>query len=198
MEKLDILLVDLDDVIFLDGFLNLINKYLNTNYTYQDFNGYYAESLLTREQLIEYRKYFKEHNVYDYCTLAPHCKEVLMKLMLYYDIYIASKYYSDLDKRIFPELIPHKCEAIMKELPFIPQKNFIFINDKSLINAQVRIDDSIDNLKGSGLKLLYSAYHNKDISNIELNKKEIVRVNDWLEIENILLSKEKTKKIERI
>lgn len=190
MEKLDTLLVDLDDVLALDGFLNIMNVFLGTNYAYQDINGYYVENVMTKEQLIEYRKFLKTHNVYDYAVVAPHSKEALRNLMLYYNILIGSSFNSELDNIILPELIPEKCEFLMRNYPFLPSKNFIFTNDKSIIKADIRIDDKLGNLT-SGIKLLYPAHHNKDISDIELSKKEIIRVNDWYNIEDILIKRKK-------
>jgi 5'(3')-deoxyribonucleotidase len=181
------ILIDLDDVLSVDGFLNMMNSFLNTNYTYNDINDYYVETLIPDEKMIEYRKFFNEHNVYNYSIPAPHSKEVLMNLMLEYEVYICSSYYSDFEKGILPNLIPKKCEFLMKNYPFLTASNFMFINDKSMIDVDIRIDDKIENLTGAGIKLLYTAYHNKDISNQELIEKNIIRVNDWLDIKDKLL-----------
>ena len=35
--------------------------------------------------------------------------------------------------------------------------------DKSVLNCTIKIDDSIKNLIGAERKLLYTAYHNKNI-----------------------------------
>lgn len=182
------LLVDLDDVLALNAYLNMMNDYLGTNYTYEDINDYYVEKILTKEQLIKYRNYFKTYSVYDYAEIAPYSREVLMDLMLTHEIYICSSYHSELDNTIMPELIPKKCEFLMKNYPFLSSKNFIFANDKSMIDADIRIDDNLNNLT-SGIKMLYTAYHNKDISDIELKDKNIIRVNNWIDIKNKLLVK---------
>ena len=49
------------------------------------------------------------------------------------------------------------------------------------------IDDRISNLEGARTKLLFTAYHNKNISNTDLSQDGIIRVNNWYDIENILL-----------
>ena len=187
------LLIDLDDVLAIDGYLNMLNAYFKTGYKYQDIKGYYVEELLTKEQLKEYRKFFKNNNVYDYARAEVNSKYVLMKLMTMYDIYVCSKYYSDLDNTIVPELLPRKCEFVIKNYPFLDRKNFIFTNDKSMIEADAKIDDSIDNLTGSGVKLLYTAYHNRNITKEELDELGIKRVNNWLQIEEELMPKQKVK-----
>ena len=190
MEKL---IVDLDDVLALDGYLNMMNAFINGNYRYEDASGYYVEELLNDEQLKAYREFFKNNNVYDYATVAPNSQEVLMKLMLEYDIYVCSSYYSDVDKIIMPELIPKKCEFLKKNYPFLSSKNFIFTNDKTMIEADVKIDDVINNLDNGTIKLLYSAYHNQNISNLELASKGIYRTDNWLAVEQVLSTKEKVK-----
>jgi 5'(3')-deoxyribonucleotidase len=182
-------IIDLDDVLALDGFLNMMNDFNNSNYTYEEIKGYYVEEVLSKEKLIQFRSFFKENNVYDYATVAPNSKEILMNLMLEYEIYIASSYYSSLDHIIMPDLISKKCEFLLKNYPFLTCKNFIFINDKNMLNADIRIDDKISNLSGNGIKLLYSAYHNKDIDDDTLISKGITRVNSWNDIDIKLLKK---------
>ena len=185
------ILVDLDDVLSMDGYLNMMNDFLGTNYAYEDINDYYVENIMSEEKLKEYREFFKTHNVYDYSKPAPNSRKVLIKLMLEYEIYVCSSYHSELDNTILPDLIPKKCEFLQKNYPFLSSKNFIFTNDKSMLDVDIRIDDRLHNLEGSGIKLLYDAYHNKDIDNELLEQNEILRVNNWLDIEDKLLVKKK-------
>ena len=55
------------------------------------------------------------------------------------------------------------------------------------MNFDIRIDDRLNNLSGATTKLLFTAWHNKDLSKEELKKKNTIRVNSWKEIEDILL-----------
>ena len=65
---------------------------------------------------------------------------------------------------------------------------FIFISNKELLDADIRIDDSPNKLKGEArLKLLFTAYHNKNMTDEELKENNFVRVNNWNDIEKILL-----------
>ena len=76
----------------------------------------------------------------------------------------------------------------IKIFPFIKPNQYVFINNKDLLEADIRIDDSVSKLNGKAeLKLLYTVYHNLKISNEELESKGIKRVNNWREIERILL-----------
>jgi 5'(3')-deoxyribonucleotidase len=55
----------------------------------------------------------------------------------------------------------------------------------------IRIDDCMSNLNGSGsIKLLFTSWHNLSITNEELASKNIIRVNNWLDIANIVLTNE--------
>ena len=75
-----------------------------------------------------------------------------------------------------------------KKLDFIEPRNYIFSADKSIINCDIKIDDKIDNIEGASMKLLFTAWHNKKLSKEELKGKNIIRVNNWKEIAEILLN----------
>lgn len=180
------ILVDLDDVLSMDAFINMVNVFANEKYTYNDISDYYIESVLPEEKLNDFYQFFRNNNLYEYSNVAQNSKEVLMKLMLEYEIYICSSYYSELGNEIFPDMISKKCDFLMKNYPFLSSKNFIFCNDKSMIDADVRIDDRVDNLTGEGIKLLFTAYHNKDLTEKQLSELNIIRVDNWLDIEKIL------------
>jgi 5'(3')-deoxyribonucleotidase len=186
------IVVDLDDVLAIDGYLNMMNAFVNGNYKYEDAKGYYVEEVLDKETLKAYREFFKNNNVYDYATVAEGSKEVLMNLMTEYEIYICSSYYSEIDHIIMPELIPKKCEFLSRNYPFLTSKNFIFTNDKSMVEADIKIDDVLHNLENADTKILFSAYHNRKISGYKLSFNKVVRVGNWQGIEKIL-SKQKVK-----
>lgn len=65
-----------------------------------------------------------------------------------------------------------------------PFENPIMFDDK------IYIDDKVNNIEGATTKLLYTAWHNKDITKEELEKQNIIRVNNWKEIGKILLDRE--------
>lgn len=182
-------MIDLDDTIVQGGYLEVLNEYMGTNYTYQDTEDYFVESLLPPEKVDEYLEYFYNNiNVYDYVTIKPRAIEVIEKLSKRYEIYICSAY---LDKRV-PEksgvITNTKHMYLMKILPFLNPKNFIFTSRKDLIDCDIKIDDKVSNLKGLGkLKLLMDGYHNQKYTEKELKQKGIRRVKNWDEIEKILL-----------
>lgn len=84
-------------------------------------------------------------------------------------------------------MLKHKFEFLVKFFPFLDPNRFTFQTNKSIFDCHIKIDDKISNLDNAEMKLLYTAYHNKTISDAELKEKGIIRVYNWKDIENILL-----------
>lgn len=179
------IMVDMDDVITTGGFLHLINEYLKTNYTEDDFESFYMQDIVPNKD--EFFKWFKTHNMYDYCSLTPNVYEVLEKLSKNYEIFIDTSYIIRDIIKDTAFLLPQKYEFLINTFPFINPNNIIFLGNKSVLNCDIKIDDRIDNLDGAKTKILFTAWHNKNISKDELNNKGIKRANNWKEIENIFL-----------
>ena len=182
------LLIDMDDVICENGFIRMTNEFLHKNYKSEDANSYYVNDLIPKDKLEEWVKYFEERNIYDYVDIVKDATEVIEKLNKIYDIYIVTAYIFRDDPKISGKQLKDKFDYLYKNLPFINPKRFIFLSDKELINADIRIDDNVDKLKGNAeLKLLFTAYHNKNMTDKELKEKNLIRVNSWKEIEKILI-----------
>lgn len=187
VDKRKKLMVDMDDVICTDGFLFLINKYLNTNYTYEDFDDFYMQDIISNKE--EFFNWFKNQNVYDYCRLNDDCYDVLKELNDVYDLYIGTSY---IWREIISEsgfVLGQKFGYLQRELPFISPYQYIFISDKSVLDMDIKIDDRIDNLSNCQVKLLFSAYHNKKYSDEYLSSLGIERMNGFKDIKKRLLTK---------
>ena len=62
-------------------------------------------------------------------------------------------------------------------------------NTKNMMVGDIQIDDRMKNLLGpTTTKILFTAYHNKNISDEELKQKNIHRVNNWKELVSFLES----------
>ena len=182
------LIIDMDDVLCEKGFLRMVNAFLGTDYQEEDAGSYYINDLIPKEKFSEWLQFFEENNVYDYVNLKENVQEVLKKLNETYDIYIATSYVFRDDNQLSGKSLKDKFEYLYKNFPFINPEKYIFITNKEIIKADIRIDDSIQKLEGDAeIKLLFTAYHNVNISAEELKKKNLIRVNDWKEIEKILL-----------
>lgn len=182
------LIVDLDDVLCKNGFIRMINEFLGKEYAAEDANSYFINDLIPKESIQKWVEFFNKRNVYDYVDLLEDSQEVMKKLNECYDIYIASAYVFRDAPQVSGKTLNDKYNFLCDNFPFLDPRKFIFISNKELLEADIRIDDSINKLTGNAdKKLLFTAYHNTNISKQELQKQGITRVNNWKEIANILL-----------
>lgn len=182
------LMIDMDDVICTGGFMKIVNKFLNTSYTMEDVKGYYIQDLIPKEKNIEWINFFKNNNFYDYAELIPDAYDVIEELNQKYELYIVTAYVLKDSEEISGLLLKNKFEYLYKKLPFISPNQYIFINNKQLLDSDIIIDDKLSNLKGSAkMKILFPAYHNKNITKEEMEKEGVISVKNWKDIEKILL-----------
>ena len=182
------IMIDMDDVICGGGFLKLVNDFLGTNYREDDIKTYYIQDLIPKEKMREWAEFFSNKNIYDYTQIIPNAYNVMEELNKKYDIYITTAYIFRDDKEKSSELLKNKFDYLMKNFPFIQPEQYIFTNNKEIVECQIKIDDKPSNLDGDAeLKLLFTAYHNKNIPSEELQKNNLIRVNNWNEIKKILL-----------
>lgn len=181
------LLIDVDEVLCNSGFLPLVNEFKNTNYKIDDFTDYYLDDYVLSSGK-EKQKFYLEKNSYDYATLLPNAYEVLEKLNRIYDIYICSACVMFCMIEQSGKFFMDKYNWLLKTFPFLDPNKFILTNSKNIFKADIQIDDRLSNLGGDiSQKLLFTSYHNKNISDKELNILNIIRVNSWKDIEKILL-----------
>ena len=183
------IMIDLDDTICKGGYLEVLNEYLGTEYTYDDLEDYYVESLIPENALDEYLDYFYKYvDVYKYVKVIPHSIEVIEKLAKKYDVYICSAYV-DMRRPVASGIMASlKHKWISENLPFIDPKQIILTGSKDIVLCEIKIDDKFSNLKGYGeIKLLLDSYHNQKYDEERLKERNVIRVKDWLEIEKLLL-----------
>ena len=183
------IMVDMDDVMTYGSFAKMVEDYLGYRPDFESTENYYIQDLLG-DKKDDFFSIFKDMNMYEEATLLPDCYEVLKRLSEKYNIYICTDYIW----REIPEYagnnLRNKYNYLYEKLEFINPKNFIFVGDKSVVNCDIKIDDKINNIQGNNMKLLFTAWHNKSISDEELKNQNIIRVNNWKEIGEILLNSE--------
>jgi len=182
------LMIDMDDVICNGGFLHLINEFTNKNYTIDEFSKYYMQDIIPENKKEEWIQFFANSNMYSHAEFIDSAYESLKKLNEVYEIFIVTAYLIKDDPSISGGHLNNKFNWLQINLPFINRSNYVFTDNKDVIDCDVKIDDKLSNLSGNAkTKLLFTAYHNKRLTNEELNKKQVQRVNNWKEIEKILL-----------
>ncbi len=178
-------MIDMDDVLTGGNFIYYLEEYLGKKIDVNQYKFYSLQKLLGNKKMDFFNK-FKDLNMYQNAVLLPNCYEVLKELNEIYKIYICTAY-------IWPEIISYagnnlkdKYQFLYENLDFIDPRNYIFAEDKAIVNCDIKIDDKLENLKNAKLKLLYTAWHNKDLS---LEEENLIRVNDWLDIKRVLMKK---------
>lgn len=181
------IMVDMDDVLTYGNFSKILEDYLGYKPNYDNIKNYYIQDIL-EDKKDDFFSKFKDMDMYKNATLLPDCYEILKELSKYYKIYICTDY-------IWREIIEYagnnlknKYNFLYNKLDFIEPKNFIFVGDKSVVNCDIKIDDKVNNIEGAKTKLLFTAWHNRDLTADELKKQNIIRVNNWKEIATILLN----------
>lgn len=182
------IMIDMDDVITSGGFLYLINQHLNTSYTEDDFENFYMQDEIENKE--KFFEFFLKHNQYEHVNINHRAEEVIEKLCNKYDVFIGTSY---IFKEIVKEsglFLKQKYDFLYKHFPYIKPMNYVFLGNKSILGCDIKIDDKLENLENAKIKLLYTAYHNKNLSDNVLNEKGIIRVDNWNDIEKILLESE--------
>lgn len=191
--KKDILL-DVDEVICFSGFLQAVNDFMGTDFVIDDFKDYYIDEVaIPKERFNEFNKFVSKRNLYDNAHILPNAVETIRGLNEAYNIYICSSCINPFDINESGRLYKDKYDFLIYTLPFIKPQNFIFTNAKHLFKADIQIDDRLSNLDNHiETRILFPSYHNKDITDDELEQKGILRAgydwrNGWDEISYILL-----------
>ena len=181
------LMIDMDNCIVDANFISTINAYLKTDYKLEEQKDYFLQNLIPEELKEGYWKFVEKDTFYKDAPLIEGAYEALEKLNKKYNLYIFTSYlYPESKPDIGGNNLRNKYEYLKKTLPFISPKQYVFIENKSLIKADIAIDDRLKNLSCAKTKLLFDGWHNRDISNKELEEKNVVRVCSWKEIEKIL------------
>lgn len=188
------LVIDFDDVICDNQFLQAYNEFFHTSKKHSDFPNFYVDSVIEdMDTKIAFGKYVIERNFYDGAIIKKGAPEAIKKLSQKYNIYICTAYYMDYVRDLCGNILKQKYEFIAKYLPFYDMSKIIFTNSKSTVNADIMIDDNMRNLLTNNAckKLLYTAEHNEKLTDDELRKYNIVRVKDWDEILKVLMEEGK-------
>lgn len=180
------ILIDMDDVITKTDWFTGIEQFTKEKLD-RSYPGFHLEEILSPDDQKRFFDNFDKINFYNFAELLDDCYEVMEELSKQYDIYICSTFTWSgvLDKASWH--LKNKYDYLYKHLPFIHPDKYIFCSNKNIIKADVRIDDRIENLRNGEIRLMFTAWHNKDLSDEYLKKKKIIRVNNWQDIKKILI-----------
>lgn len=185
---------DFDDVICYNKMVDIVNKFLHSDYKMEDFiEGYDPSSFVhDPKKMRALQKYILKKNIYKNATLIDGAYDTLKKLQeeYGYEIYICSACMLIGHEDISGPIFKQKYDYILKYLPFIKPQNIIFTSAKDMVYGDVMIDDRLINLNGKfKTKILFETCYTKKLKKTELEKQGINKVSNWKQIEKLLIKK---------
>lgn len=172
------LAVDMDEVIA-DAHTALA-EWLRNRYGYpwtsQDIANHGLEELATPEHIAAMQRLLHEGTFFSTFRVMPGSQEALRDLSSRFEIFITTAAME------FPASCAAKIEWLDTHFPFIPRLNYVFCGDKSIIAADLLVDDNIRHFaRFGGQGVLFSAAHNREAQ-------WPVRVSDWQDAHRYLLA----------
>ncbi|MBL7817604.1 MAG: 5'(3')-deoxyribonucleotidase [Saprospiraceae bacterium] len=168
------LAIDMDNVIadITEAFLNSHERETGVRLTPNDING-----KMEREAFPTVLDWVNTEGYFRHLAVMPDSQRVVKQLIEHYDVFIVSA------ATQFPTCLNDKMFWLQDHFPFIGWQNICLCGSKTIIKADILIDDHFKNLDYfEGETLLYTTFHN-----VFANEGRHKRVNNWLEIEQILL-----------
>jgi 5'(3')-deoxyribonucleotidase len=123
------------------------------------------------------REYVYSKGFFRTTPVMEHSQEIVRRLQESYEVFIVSA------ATEFPQSLPEKQEWLNEHFPFIQWQQMVFCGLKTIVSADIMIDDHFKNLDHfPGTTLLFSQPHN-----LYINNGKHKRVHSWPEIAAILL-----------
>ncbi len=175
------LAVDMDDVI-----ANLsatraawLAEAFGYDWSQTDLKTVPVKDLVLPEHYRAWEEELRQGGIFGTFDAMPGSQEALAALAEYFEIFIATAAME------FPASCGPKYDWLRKHFPFIPPLNIVFCGDKSIVAADLLVDDSVrhfDGFKGQGV--LFSAAHNLQVD-------WPLRVAGWREAAGVLINRAK-------
>jgi 5'-nucleotidase len=173
--------IDMDDVLA-DTAGKFTQMYLNgyadmpTRHTAEQLGEQSLRELLTKTEFRTLHDSVYEPGFFRDIPVMPGAKDTLPRLLEKYDIFITTAAME------FKNSFVDKYDWLQEHFPCLPWRNFVFCGDKSIILADVMIDDMPYNLAtfSGETKLLFHALHNR-------HESLFTRVQSWADVEQVLL-----------
>jgi len=166
--------VDMDGVIadVMEQFFRYDEKDFGKRRTIEEANGK-AEI----EVFPKLREYLFTKGFFRTTPVMEGSREILVEINKKYELFIVSA------ATEFPQSLSEKQEWLMEHFPFIHWQQMVFCGLKTIIDADIMIDDHFKNLDHfKRTTILFSQPHN-----LLMNPGRHKRVNSWKEIAGLLL-----------
>jgi 5'(3')-deoxyribonucleotidase len=175
------IVLDVDGVLgdFIFDFLTFINWKNKSNVLKKDITDWNL-CLLNGICKKDFNDFLIADN-FENMSLRPGAVDFVKEIdILNYKIYICTAIQST--------LINSRVNWLRKNFGVIPEKNFIFTQNKEIIVADIFIDDAFHNLENnnSKIKIMVSQPWNASYSDFVLKKHNIIRIKEFSEIFKII------------
>ncbi|MCR5137739.1 MAG: hypothetical protein K6C12_11755 [Oscillospiraceae bacterium] len=175
------ILVDMDDTIeqLLKAWLRAVNEQYHRNTACDDVTSWDLTAAypgLTREQIYAIPS---QPGFWKTVDPIPGAAEALQRLMAAgHEVYIVTA-------TTFDTVSEKMNDLLFRYFPFLSPEQVIITSNKQMIRGDVLIDDGIHNLEGGDyVKILMTAPYNRSY---DAEANGMIRVNNWAEIEEVLL-----------
>ncbi len=183
------ILIDVDDVICDNHFVPVINKMLGSKYKEEDFDTIDIEKEVfkTEEERQKFNDFYVTVDSYSLVDLKEGAYEVLERLKAKHRVVLLTNgthYERQLE---FGRQLTDKYQFLLTKLPFLRGEDIIFSAQKDLFVADIIIDDRAQNMTGNyAHRLMFSCFHNRHMTKVQLDNLGITRVDTWQEIEQYI------------
>jgi len=153
--------IDLDDVInnLVSIWLSRYNLDYNDNVKIEDIKSWDIGDYTKAGK--DFYKYLGDGETFKNLSIKDGAANVIEKLCQEHEVYIVTA-----NASYNTGVCDDKVNFIKKFMPFFPIKNIIFINNKSLLDLDVLIDDGLHNFVGfKGKKIVFDRPWNQDYRN---------------------------------
>ena len=176
------IIVDMDDVLYplLDIWLNTYNRIYDDNLTAEDINDWDVSKFVKKEcgkSVYGLLKPVDGVSLWDKGLPVEYSVDALRRINKYMDIFVVSSVTGDYS------ICKYKEQWLLKHFPFLDNKNFYFVTNKSAVSGSYMVDDYYKNMENfDGVRILFPRPHNRHI----VPEYPHERVVDWLEVEKII------------
>lgn len=181
MKKLTIL-VDMDDTIenLSEAWVAYLNNRYGTSVSVSDISSWDISQAFPTLSKSEIYGALKETELWGAVKPLPGAVKYLKKLVEDgNEVFIVTASH--------PDTVEAKMNLVLFQyFPFIPYQNVIISSRKQMISGDILIDDGVHNLGGKYMGMLFTANHNRTVSDDELSELNAVRVNNWKEVYELI------------
>lgn len=167
----------MDEVIAdaLGALLTRYNRECNANVTKKDVEGKWLWQALPPGGQKVVESYLQSEDFFEDLPVIPGSQEGLRRIGQRYEVFVATA------AMAFPNSFDAKYRWLRRHFDFLNPQNFVFCGDKSILHADVLIDDMPRNLATfRGEKVLFTSPHNVNILDYR-------RADNWQDVEKMFL-----------